>query len=125
MYETLKLIHISTAVLSFSGFIVRGVWMMQSSQRLNLAWVKIVPHVNDTILLVSASILSVMSQQYPVSTAWINAKLLALIAYIVLGSIALKRGKDLGMRVIAWGIAVFVFVYILGVAITKNPMIIF
>ncbi len=77
--------------------------MMQSSQRLQSIWVKIIPHINDTVLLVSAIILVVLSLQYPITTAWINAKIIALLIYIILGTIALKRGKTMRIRVIAWG----------------------
>lgn len=123
LYETIKIIHITTAVLSFCGFVLRGVWMMQSSLRLQSIGVKIVPHINDTILLVSATVLMVLSLQYPISTAWINAKLIALLVYIILGTIALKRGKTIATRIIAWVLAILVFIYILGVANSKNPMI--
>jgi len=123
LYETIKIIHITTAVLSFCGFVLRGVWMMQSSLRLQSIGVKIVPHINDTILLVSAIVLMVLSLQYPISTAWINAKLIALLVYIILGTIALKRGKTIATRIIAWVLAILVFIYILGVANSKKPMI--
>jgi len=123
LYETIKIIHITTAVLSFCGFVLRGVWMMQSSLRLQSIGVKIVPHINDTILLVSATVLMVLSLQYPISTAWINAKLIALLVYIILGTIALKRGKTIATRIIAWVLAILVFIYILGVANSKKPMI--
>ena len=123
MFITFKIIHISTAVLSLCGFVVRGIWMMQSSQKLQHKWVKVVPHINDSILLVSAIVLVILSSQYPIWTTWINAKLFALLAYIVLGSIALKRGKNKAVCITAWWLAIFVFIYILGVATTKNLMI--
>ena len=119
-YNILKALHVITAVLSIAGFIVRGIWMMQSSPRLQQRWVKIAPHVNDTILLVSAIILVVLTAQYPGPVAWINAKIIGLLVYIVLGTIALKRGRTLQTRVIAWGLALVVFAYIAGVAFTRN-----
>ncbi|MFK7815804.1 MAG: SirB2 family protein [Gammaproteobacteria bacterium] len=124
LYETIKVIHITTAGLSFCGFLIRGVWMMQSSSSLQSKWVKIVPHVNDTILLATAIILVVLSLQYPISTAWVNAKIIALLVYILLGTIALKRGKTMSIRVTAWGLAMLVFIYVLAVASTKSPMIV-
>lgn len=124
LYETIKVIHITTAVLSFCGFVIRGIWMMKSSLRLQNIWVRVVPHVNDTILLATAIILVVLSLQYPISTVWVNVKIFALLVYIILGTIALKRGKTMLIRVTAWGLALLVFMYILGVANTKNPMII-
>ena len=72
-YLLLKSIHIVTAIISISGFIVRGIWMMQSSAMLQKRWVKIAPHINDTILLLSAIALVIISAQYPGSSGWINA----------------------------------------------------
>ncbi|MGH1537958.1 MAG: SirB2 family protein [Gammaproteobacteria bacterium] len=120
LYETIKFIHAVTALLSISGFVLRGFWMMQGSAKLQRRWVNIVPHINDTILLVSAIILVIVSTQYPIYTAWINAKIIALLIYIILGTIALKRGKTKIIRVFSWCLAILVFAYIVFVANTKQ-----
>jgi len=122
LYETIKIIHIATAVISITGFLLRGIWMMQSSSRLQQRWVKIAPHINDTILLLSAIALVVISSQYPGAIGWINAKIVALFFYIILGTIALKRGKSKTLRIIAWCSAILVFAYILAVATSKNVL---
>ncbi len=122
-YETVKFIHIATAIASISGFVIRGIWMMSSSKMLSNTWVKVLPHVNDTLLLITAIILVVISAQYPGSTAWLNAKIVALILYIVLGTIALRRGPTLQIRVVAWGLAVIVFIYIFVVANAKQVLL--
>ena len=57
-------------------------------------WVKIVPHVVDTLLLVSALTLVFGSDQYPFEQPWLTAKVLALIVYIALGTIELKGGQN-------------------------------
>jgi uncharacterized membrane protein SirB2 len=85
-------------------------------------WVKVVPHVVDTLLLVCAVILVVWSGQYPFVQGWLTAKLLALIAYIVLGTIALKRGKTKSVRIGALVAAALVFAYIVKVALTRQFM---
>ena len=120
VYEVIKSTHVVTAILSISGFILRGVWMMKSSSALHNLWVNVLPHINDTILLVSAVILSVMSAQYPGSSDWLNAKIIALIVYILLGIVALKRGPTLKIRIVAWCMAILVFTYILAVANSKT-----
>ena len=86
-------------------------------------WVKFVPHVVDTALLSSAVALAILSSQYPVAQAWLSAKVLALLAYIALGTIALKRGQTKAIRGAAFIAAVLVFIYIAHVAITKNPWV--
>jgi threonine/homoserine/homoserine lactone efflux protein len=56
--------------------------------------VRVVPHVNDTLLLVAAIGLSIVLQQYPFVHAWVTAKVLGLLAYIGLGMFALRRGRS-------------------------------
>lgn len=120
IYLVLKLIHIVTAVLSILGFIIRGIWMMQSSSMLDKKPVKIIPHINDTFLLASAIALVVITAQYPGPVMWINAKIIGLILYIVLGVIALKRGKTKTIRIIAWLAAIAVFAFIMSTAFSKT-----
>ena len=121
-YISLKITHVGCVILSYALFMVRGVWMMRSPALLNMRWVKIVPHAIDTVLLASAVAMTVMSHQYPFGAPWLTAKLLALLAYIGLGMIALKRGGTLRMRIAAWFAAQIVFFYIVAVALTRSPL---
>ncbi len=123
IYLVLKLIHIVTAVLSILGFMLRGIWMMQSSPMLAKKPVKIIPHINDTFLLASAIALVVITAQYPGPAAWINAKIIGLVLYIVLGVIALKRGKTKTIRIIAWLAAIAVFAFIMSTAFSKTVVL--
>ena len=120
-YGLLKSVHILCAGLSVSGYIVRGVWMLQESPRLRARWVKITPHVIDTLLLVSAIALAIQVEQYPFVHGWVTAKVLALIAYIGLGSIGLKRGRTRTARLTAGIAALATFGYIVAVAVTRSP----
>ena len=120
-YLAIKHIHVTCAVLSFLLFVLRGVWMLQGSALLQRRWVKIVPHAVDTLLLASALVMVFWSAQYPVVQAWLTAKVVALVAYIVLGTIALKRGKTKTVRVGAFLAALAVFAYIVKVALTRQP----
>lgn len=122
-YIILKYIHIATAFVSIVGFAVRWIWMIQSSPILQKRWVRIVPHINDTVLLLSAIALVMMTSQYPGPATWINAKIVALLAYIILGTVALKRGKTKRIRVISGILAILTFFYIAMVALSKNAYI--
>ena len=119
-YFALTYLHVATVILSIAGFIVRGIWMMFSSPLLQKRWVKIAPHINDTILLVSAIALVMMTAQYPGPLAWINAKIVALVVYIALGFVALKPSRPMNVRIIAWCLAIIIYAYIVLVALTKN-----
>ena len=116
----IKLIHMSTAFISISLFLVRGFWVFTGSSMMNKKWVKIVPHVNDTVLLISAIILAIGLQQYPFTHDWLTAKFIALLLYIVFGMFALKRAKDIKNKMIFFVLALLTFSYIVGVALTRD-----
>jgi uncharacterized membrane protein SirB2 len=120
IYSLLKDLHLACVVLSGGGFVLRGAWMMRGSPMLARRWVRVAPHLVDTALLASAIALAVMIGQYPLVHGWLTAKVLGLLAYIVLGTIALKRGRTRGVRVAAFCGALLVFAYIVAVAITKS-----
>lgn len=120
-YFAVKHIHVTAVVISFSGFILRGSWMLRSSPLLQARLTRVLPHVVDTLLLASAIWLVVTLQQYPLVNGWLTAKVLGLIVYILLGTIALRRGQTQRIRLIAWICALLVFAYIVLVALTKDP----
>ena len=120
-YSAVKSVHVAAVAVSYTLFTLRGIWMMQSPARLDATWVKTLPHVVDTILLGSAIVLAVILRQYPFDAPWLTAKVTGLVAYIVLGSFALKRGRTGRGRVRSWVAAQLVFFYIVAVATTKDP----
>lgn len=121
-YLAIKILHVSCVATSYALFVLRGLWMMYLTQWLQQRWVRILPHVVDTVLLGSAVAMALMIRQYPFVAGWLTAKLLALLLYIVLGSVALKRGRTRKQRVAAWFAAQAVFFYIVAVALTRNPL---
>jgi len=122
-YLAIKHIHITFAALSGGFFLLRGLWMLAGSPMLQRRWVKVVPHVVDTLLLTSALVMVFWSGQYPFVQPWLTAKVLALVAYIVLGTVALKRGKTQGTRAFALLAALAVFAYIVAVALTRDAAV--
>ena len=124
-FATIKIIHIISIILSYILFSLRGIWMIQGSPLLKLRWVKILPHVIDSILLISAITLVAMIQEYQGFNIWISAKIGALLLYILLGMVAFRFGKTQKIKTISWILAQIVFFYIVLVALTKNPTLIF
>ncbi|WP_292037880.1 SirB2 family protein [Massilia sp. UBA6681] len=124
-YIALKHLHVTFVALSGLLFLVRGIWMLRASPKLEQRWARIVPHIVDTLLLASAIGLAVVSHQYPGQMPWLTAKVVGLVAYIVLGTIALKRGRTQGLRTAAFVGALACFAYIVAVAVTKNPLVVF
>ncbi len=64
-YILLKHIHLTCVALTFILFSLRGFWMLSESALLQKKWVKIAPHVIDTLLLVSAIALAITLQISP------------------------------------------------------------
>ena len=110
-----------TAIVTISGFVLRGYWMMIQSDKLQLKITRIVPHVVDTLFLLSGIALVSVLQLNVFSQPWLLAKFAGLIGYIVLGMFAIKRAPNLQIRVIAFVGALSLFAYIVGVALTKSP----
>ena len=122
-YAVLKLIHVVSVIISYTLFFLRGVWLMQDSDKLRQRWVKILPHVVDTILLTSAIVLAMTIQQNPLDNSWLTAKVAGLLLYIGLGMIAIRFGKTRRIRVVDWIAAQCVFIYIVLVALTRSPVL--
>jgi uncharacterized membrane protein SirB2 len=118
----LKAVHIACAIASISGFALRGILMLADSPLLAARFVRIAPHVVDTVLLASALWLAALIGQYPFVQGWLTAKVLALIAYIVLGTVALKRARSKAVRAAAFALALAAASYIVSVALTRHPL---
>lgn len=119
-YPLLKHLHMTLAVISILLFIYRWALAINEHPLLQRRWLKILPHVNDTLLLLAGILLAVTLQMSPGSQPWLMAKIIALVIYIGLGAMALKR-PDRKQKVIAGIAALLVFNYIMGVAISKSP----
>ncbi|WP_455221241.1 SirB2 family protein [Kaarinaea lacus] len=122
-YQVIKAVHVLCVIASAGLFFLRGVWVIQESGNLALRWVKTTPHIIDSFLLLSAILLSVGLQQYPFTDGWLTAKVIALLVYIGLGMAAIRHGHNRQVRILSWFAALVVLVYIIGVAVTRSPML--
>ena len=120
----IKSIHIVCALLSISGFVARGILMIISSPLLMARWVKVSPHIIDTVLLLSAIVLASQWGWSALQMPWLLAKIMALLVYIILGSLALRPGRPQSVRITSWLAAIATFAYIVSVALTKNPLVV-
>ena len=123
-YLIIKHIHLTAIVISLALFVLRFYGVTKNISVITQAkWLKFTPHIVDTVLLISAIALAVKIGVSPGESPWLLAKIIALIVYIVLGSYALKRGKTLQIKIVCGIGALFVFAYIVFVALTKNAVI--
>ena len=121
-YVLLKYVHAFAAIATISGFMLRGWWMLTESNLLQHRATKIVPHVNDAILLLAGIGMLWVLQLNPFTQTWLLAKFAGLFAYILLGTIALKRGQTKQIRSFALVTAIAVFAWVAGVALAKSPL---
>jgi uncharacterized membrane protein SirB2 len=121
LFIPLRSIHMTCAALSIFGFFIRWIWMLRDSPILQKRAVKVVPHMIDTLLLLSAIALVVIIGFGP-NAAWLSAKIAGLIVYIGLGTFALKRGRTKQSRAIFGVLAIVVFAFIASVARTHDPL---
>jgi len=96
--------------------------MIQENTLLEKKIVRIAPHIIDTVLLPAGVVLSALAQQHPGIDSWLTVKIVALIAYIVLGVFALKRGKTKTARLIYLAAAIASFGFMVSVSLTRSPL---
>lgn len=115
-YPEIKWIHIA-AVLSSGGlFALRGTVMLAGARWHMAAPLRYLSYTIDTVLLTAALMLATILHQYPFVNGWLTTKVLLLVVYVVLGSLALKRGATRATRATAFVAAVLVYGFIISVA---------
>ncbi len=122
VYSIIKLCHVFFVILSISGFIYRGCLKMSGSEKLNLKFFRIFPHVVDSLLLFSALLMVVISGMYPWRVDWLGAKLIALLAYIFAGAMMMHSTPESSMKYVWFATALVIVAYIVLVALSKSAL---
>jgi uncharacterized membrane protein SirB2 len=122
LYPYIKLLHISTVIITGFLFLLRYAWMLQGRLEQQSAWVGTLPHYNDTVLFITGLVLASILGQLPLQTPWLTAKLFILLAYILLGSLALRWGPSRLARSMAGAAAVVCYCTIIAIALSHNPL---
>jgi uncharacterized membrane protein SirB2 len=120
-YVLLKQLHVTCVVISVSLFILRGTLELMARPWRQWRLLRVAPHVVDTVLLGSALWMAWRIGQYPFVNGWLTAKVLALLAYILLGRQALGKNTPHGQRLPFFATALLCVAYIVGVALTRSP----
>jgi uncharacterized membrane protein SirB2 len=121
-YFLVKTIHQAAVALSFTGFFARGLGLLTGADWVQGRAAKTLPHVVDSVLLLSALTLAWMLRINPVAAPWLLAKIVGLLVYIGLGMVALKPTRPAGVRTAAWIAALATFGWIVSVAMSKSPL---
>lgn len=121
VYTTLKWLHVAAVITSGAGFLARAALMLASSRWLHRRFVRIAPHVVDTVLLAAAVGMVTLARLSPLAHPWLAAKIIGLVIYIVFGAVALRYGRTRRIRLLALAVAVFAYVYVVGTALQRDP----
>lgn len=122
MYLTIKTIHMTCALLSFTGFLFRSYLMVTGSRWLNHKWMLILPHVIDSFFLLSGATMAFMVNFGLFSQLWLTTKITLLMLYLLFVGVALNRGKTRQIRITSFFLAILTFIWIVGVAVHKTPL---
>lgn len=115
----IKAIHVACAVLTLTGFVLRGIWAWRESPWLRQPATRVLPHVVDAMLLVSG-LAMLLTWHGATVQPWLAAKLIGVVAYIGCGFVALRPGRPLPVRAAAFAAALLIFLWIVSVARTRT-----
>ena len=115
----LKSLHIALAYLTVTGFVMRGLWSIADSPMRDQKWVRIAPHLIDTLLL-GIGVFMVFSIGAAFTDGWLVAKMLALLGYILFGVVAM-RAKSKPLKIAGFIAALISVGYLFAVAFSRSP----
>ena len=115
-----RLVHITCAGLSIMGFVVRGVLGILAGIDYRRGIWRWLPHANDTVLFAAAIVLAVATGQAPWERPWLGIKLVAVLAYIVAGKLALDPRLERSMRLLAFAAGLVCFALVVWIALNRG-----
>jgi len=121
-YPEVRLVHISSVIASGSLFALRGALTLARSTLPQHPAIRYLSYTIDTVLLTAALMLLSMLRLNPFATPWLTTKLALLLAYIALGSFALKRAPTQKVRTLCLVLALLVLLSIVAIARAKDPL---
>ena len=107
------------AYLTTIGFVIRGLWSIFDSPMRNERWVRVVPHVIDTLLLTLGVALAFRIGA-SLSDPWLAAKMLGLLGYIGFGVLAMRASRR-SLKVFGFLAALACVTYMFAVAFSRSP----
>lgn len=124
-YAEIRWVHVAAVLASGGLFLLRGLVMLAGGGWAKAAPVRYLSYTIDTILLTAALMLTTIVHQYPFVHAWLTAKVLLLVVYIVVGWFALRPERTRASRLVLWLAALVIYAFIISVARMHHPLGIF
>jgi uncharacterized membrane protein SirB2 len=117
----IKEFHVALAYITVAGFVVRGLLSLAESPLRNAKWMRIAPHIVDTLLLAFGVALAVTMSLSPSANGWLMAKIAGLVAYIGFGVLTM-RASSRPVKILSFVAAIASVGYIFAVAHSKQVM---
>lgn len=124
-YLPIKNVHIAAVLFSGALFFLRGLLLFSGRTWAMSAPVRYLSYCIDTVLLTAALMLATILPSAVFANGWLSMKLSLLLVYVLLGTFALKRGRSVRTRWICFVAAILVYVFMISVAHTHQPLGIF
>lgn len=122
-YPQIKLVHIAAVLISGTLFFLRGLLVLNGKQVWALAMpVRYLSYTIDTVLLTAALMLFSILPGAMFSNGWLTAKLALLVAYIALGSFALKRATNPNAKRVVFVFALVTYGAMVSIARAHHPL---
>ena len=121
-YLALKYVHIVFVAASFALFFIRGLWAMRAYPPAQETWVKVMPHVVDGILILSAVGMLLGAPATLWAGNWLAVKIGLVVLYVLLSVVALRVLKHTILRLIAWVLALATFLFATSIAVLHHPL---
>jgi uncharacterized membrane protein SirB2 len=118
-------VHVAAVIASGALFALRGTGTLAGGTWPMFAPLRYLSYTIDTVLLTAALMLATLLRQYPFVHAWLTVKVVLLVAYILLGTFALRRGRTRATRAWCFAAAVLVYLFIASVARAHHPLGVF
>ena len=121
-YPQIKWIHLVAVIASGGLFLLRGLAVQAQACWPMAAPVRWLSYGIDSVLLAAAVALVAVLPAALYANGWLTVKLVLLVLYIGLGTVALKRGRTQGQRQVAFVAALVVYGSIIAVARAHHPL---
>jgi uncharacterized membrane protein SirB2 len=121
-YPSIKQAHVALVALSGALFVLRGAAVVAGARwPRRPAW-RIASVVIDTLLLGAGATLWALLRLDLRAAPWLAVKLVLLVVYVVLGTLALKGDKPASVRALWLASALIVFATMVSVALAHHPL---
>jgi uncharacterized membrane protein SirB2 len=121
-YLPLRQLHLILVAASLALFFARGIGVLLRQSWPSTRGPRVGSVAIDTLLLATGATLWFLLGLNPTVQTWLGTKLALLLLYIVLGSIALKRGRTPAIRGAAFVAALLTVAAMVGIARAHHPL---